>query len=274
MLPVYNGYPLGCTLPTTFPTMFSHSSQAFAAMTLDQIKAEIANRGGALWKYEWSRGQPNADSWIKDQGRHGSCNGWSTSAASEKTRVLVGLPHVPLSGADAYSQMNGGSDNGSALADGLKVCQNGIAPASMVGVDQIYTSQISAAAKAARAQYRGWEPFAADTQEEFATGIILGFIGIIAVDVHGSFDSLDSDGCPSSGNGPGNHSVHVDDLGLTKSGDIKFDSPNNWTVSWGDRGRCFYTWNKHLQETVRNHRFWLLRSTNDPSDGTQPPAAE
>lgn len=269
-LDIHNGFPLGCVLPDSFPTTSQTTADLITVLTKDQIKAEIVKRGGKAWNARSVFG----DDWIKDQGPYGSCNGWSTSAALEKSQVRRQMPHVLLSGADAYSQMNGGSDRGSTLADGMKVVTSGIAPASLVTVNDIYSWKISAAAKAARIQHRGWNPVPADTEEEFCTGILLGFLGIIAVHVESGYDSLDSEGCPKSGNGPGNHSVHSDDLSIASDGELLIDSPNNWKVSWGDRGRCNYRWKRHLKETVKYHRFWLLLSTLDNPDGENPPPAQ
>lgn len=267
----FNEFKLGCNVPTSFPTMFTAAADAIPMLTRDQINQFLAGKANA-----WDRrSQFPANAWIKDQANHGSCNGYSIAAALEKLRTLRGLERVVLSGADAYSQMNGGHDNGSSLADGMQIVQaNGIAPEELnPGPDRIYTSQISAAAKAARSRFKGFECYAVDSEEELATGIILGFMGVIAVHVSRGFDNLDSDGCPSSGNGVGNHSVHVDDVRLTTGGELQFDSPNNWRVTWGDQGRCRYRWNQHLKQTVNNHRFYITRSTNDDPQGTNPPAA-
>lgn len=267
----FNGYPLGCLVPTTFPTMFVPMADKVTMMTRDEVNAALSivkdSMHGSRAKY------PAAD-WIKDQGPYGACNGYSIAAAEEKMRVLRGNERVKLSGADAYSQMNGGHDQGSALADGMQIVQaNGIAPESMVTIDQIYTSRISSQAKAARARFKGFECYAIDTELDLATAIILEFYCVIAVQVdRPAFDRLDGDGRPQSGNGPGNHSVHVDDVRL-KDGKLQFDSPNNWTIRWGDQGRCRYEWDRHLRECVKNHRFYAVRSTGDDPDGTNPPEA-
>ena len=265
---------LGCLVPASFPASAPRWADRVGAGTvlaLDQIRAQLAGRPSAFGRRAIFTGRK----WIRNQWQFGSCNGWSTALALSRERVLRGqataLDAVILSGADAYSQMNGGQDNGSMLYDGIKVVEAGIAPESMVPYDRIYTSQISAAAKTERAKYRGFEPEAVDSQEEFATALLLGFPGVVAVHVAGAFNSLDGRGVCQGGNGPGNHSVGIDDIRVAPDGTLEFDMFNSWDTTWGDGGRCWLTWNRHLQTTVQYHRFWILRSAIDGGDS--PPAA-
>lgn len=262
---------LGCLVPTTFPLHHPKFADAGNVLTLDAIRQRLAGVPSMYGRRSIFTGKK----WIRNQGQFGACNGWSTALAESRARSLRGLgtpaDAVILSGADAYSQMNGGQDNGSQLADGMKVVVNGIAPESLVPYDHIYTPQIGADAKASRAKYQGFEPVAADTQEEFATGLLLGFPGIVAVHVAGAFNQLDGRGVCQGGNGPGNHSVGIDDIRVAPDGTLEFDMFNSWDTTWGDGGRCWLQWDRHLRETVNYHRFWLLHSTGDGGDS--PPAA-
>lgn len=266
----FNGYPLGCTEPESFPTMFTKAADAIPMLTGDEIRVVLAGKPSAH-----SRRVEFGPEWIGDQSRFGACNGWSTAKTLERLRWLRGIrPRVKLSGADAYSQMNGGRDNGSALADGMLIVQrNGVAPEELVRVDQIFDRQISAAARESRSRFKGFECYAVDDELELASGLVLGFVAVVAVHVARGFDSLDGEGCPRSGNGRGNHSVGVDDVRLTSSGELQFEMFNSWNTSWGDQGRCRLTWNRHLRETVRYHRFFLMRSATDDPQGDNPPAA-
>jgi hypothetical protein len=263
---------LGCLVPAEFPTHHPKFSDRHAMFTMDQIRQRLANMPTGLGRRLVFNGQK----WIRNQRTFGSCNGFSTALALSRARVFRGLETpedaVILSGADAYSQMNGGRDNGSHLAAGLKVCaEGGIAPESLVPWNHVYDHQISAAAKAERVKYKGFEPEAVDTEEELANGLLLGFPAVVAVHVAGSFDRLDGRGVSMGPNGPGNHSVGIDDLRLAPDGTIEFDMFNSWDTTWGDSGRCRLTWNRHFRETVRYHRFWILRSTIDGGDS--PPVA-
>lgn len=266
----FAGYPLGCNVPDEFPTMFTKAADAIPMMTWEEIRSFLAGKSSA-----WNRRAEFGDDWIASQDRYGSCNGWSTAKALERLRWLRGIrPRTKLSGADAYSQMNGGRDNGSTLADGMRVVQqNGVSTEDLVRVDQIYTHQISAEAKAARARFKGFECYAVDDEQELATGLCLGFIAVVAVHATSGFDSLDGDGCPRSGNGPGNHSTGVDDVSMKSDGTLLYDMFNSWRVAWGDRGRCRLRWSQHLRQTAQNHRFFLMRSTLDDPQGDNPPVA-
>jgi hypothetical protein len=259
---------LGCLVPESPPTEATRWVEATGAtvMTLDQIRTALAGRQSAYGRRSLFKGRK----WIRNQGQFGSCNGWSTALALSRARVLRGIGNlengVILSGSDAYSQMNGNQDNGSMLYDGIKVVGNGIAPESMVPWNKIYSSQISSEAKAARVNFRGLEPEAVDTEEEFATAIFLGYPGIVAVHANGAFNQLDGRGVCQGGNGPGNHSVGVDDIRVAPDGTLEYDMFNSWDTTWGTEGRCWLTWLRHLRQTVQGHRFWILRSTIDGDD--------
>jgi hypothetical protein len=260
---------LGCLPPTSFPTAANTFTElGKPIMRLDQIKAGLTKE--PLWA---RRKKFAGDKYIRNQRHFGSCNGWSTAGVLSRLRELRGEPYVCLSGADAYSQMNDGRDNGSVLSDGLRIVEvNGIAPESMVAWNQIYTHQISAEAKAARARFKGLKPYAVDSEEEFATGIYLGYMGVVAVHATNAFNQQDGDGLNMGVNGVGNHSVMIQDLRLGTNGDIWYDMANSWDVNWCDGGYTWLSWNRHLRECVKLHRFWLLLDTNDDTaDYSEPP---
>lgn len=262
---------LGCLVPDTFPTGFPTFADAFAAemLTAEQVRAALAGKPSM-----WGRRQRFAGKkYVRNQRSFGSCNGWSTAGCLSRLRELRGEPYVCLSGADAYSQMNGGRDQGSVLADGMRIVEaNGIAPEDLVPANQIYTNQISAEAKAARARFKGFKAYAVDTELELASALVLGRCGVVAVHATNSFNSQDGDGVNRGGNGPGNHSVGVQDVRLGADGTIQFDMPNSWDVNWCDGGYTWLTWDRHLRETVKYHRFWVMVSTtDDPADDSSPP---
>lgn len=265
---------LGCLVPATFPTATAFAD-AFRAemMTLDQVRQALETPGKSMWgrRERWK-----GDTYIRNQRSFGSCNGWSTAGALSRMRELRGEPYVCLSGADAYSQMNGGRDNGSVLADGLKLVEAaGIAPESLVPWGHVYSYQISAEAKVARSRFKGFKAYAVDEEAELATALVLGRVGVVAVHATNSFNADDGDGVNRGGNGVGNHSVGVQDLRMDGNGVLHFDMFNSWDIGWCDGGYTWLTWGRHLRETVRNHRFWILLSTtDDPGDDSTPPAAK
>lgn len=262
---------LGCLPPAAFPTSAPKFADAFAAemLTLDQIRAGLAGKESM-----WGRRRRFAGTkYVREQHQFGACNGWAVAGRLSRLRELRGEPYVCLSGADAYSQMNGGSDNGSALADAMKIVEaNGIAPEDMVPYDRIYARQISAEARAARARFRGFTTYAVDEEAELATALYLGRVAVVAVHATNSFMRQDGDGVNLGVNGVGNHSVGADDLRVRADGTIDFDMGNSWGVDYCDGGYTWLTWSRHLRETVRHHRFFVLVSTtDDPGDQSTPP---
>ena len=269
-------FKLGCLVPESFPTAHRAFADAFQSemMTLAQIRAALVPFNG---RSMYGRRERFAGAkYIRNQRDHGSCNGFSTAAVLSRARELRGEPYVCLSGADAYSQMNDGRDNGSVLSEGLeRVLPNGIAPEEMVPWNQIYTHQISSAAKAARARFRGFAAYAVDTEEELATGLLLGDVGVVAVHATNAFNAEDSDGVNRGGNGVGNHSVGVQDVRMMPDGTLLYDMLNSWDVSWCDGGYTWLSFGRHFRETIKHHRFWLLRSTGDDTqDDSTPPKAK
>jgi hypothetical protein len=268
-------HKLGCLVPEIFPTNAPKFADTFASemKTLDECRAILAahpNGKTGLWgrRQKWA-----GPKYIRNQRHHGSCNGFSTAHMLSRMRELRGEPYVCLSGADAYSQMNGNRDRGSALIDGLRIVEaNGIAPEEDVPWNMIYSSQIPSSAKAKRARFKGFTTYAVDEEAELATAMVLGRLGVVAVHVTGSFYRQDGNGVNLGVNGVGNHSTGCQDIRLQDDGTLNFDQPNSWDVTWCDGGYTWLTWRGQLQTTVRNHRFWILvSSTDDQSDGSTPP---
>lgn len=268
-------YRLGCLVPESFPTAraFADAFQS-EMLTLNQIRGHLAGFSGrgAYGRRERFVGEK----YIRNQRNHGSCNGFSTAGALSRLRELRGEPYVCLSGADAYSQMNGGQDNGSMLHDGLRIVEaNGIAPEELVPWNQIYTHQISAAAKQARARFKGFKPYAVDTEEELATALLLGRVGVVAVHATDAYMREDADGVCLPSNGPGNHSTGVQDIRLQPDGTLNYDEFGSWGVSNHTGGYTWLTWNRHFRESVKYHRFWVLASTtDDEADDSVPPVVK
>ena len=93
---------------------------------------------------------------------------------------------------------------------------------------------------------------------------------MIAVHVAGSFSSVDSNGRVPATDGVGNHSVSVDDL-REFNGELEFDMVNSWGRRFGQEGRGWVSWKRHLRTTSRNHAFYLIRSTIDDPQADNPP---
>lgn len=210
------------------------------------------------------------DDWIKNQFNFGACNGWAMAMALARARVLRGLKRVDLSGAYAYSRMNGGRDNGSILEDGMKNMQiYGVAPYDMVRYDQIYRNQYdTAAADAAAARFKGFECFAAGTKEGWYSGLAMGYVGVCAVHVGNDFMRMSGEKIAGVDNGPGNHAVHAE--GLSWRGQVVEDGVNSWGLTYGDRGRMGLVWAHHAQ-TFGYHMHYLIKAGIDDPQGEEPP---
>lgn len=209
-----------------------------------------------------------------NQRSKGSCNGQATRGGVETARVRRGEPAELLSGAYAYSLMNGGRDNGSALAAGLVVCRDrGICRRSVVpGWDQIYRNQYNTTAADQDAlQFKGFLPYPAVTMQGYWTGLALGFDGICAVHAGGNFDRVNSAGVAGVDNGSGNHAVRCDGILWDDNLGPIGTGVNSWGEGYGKGGRMgLHT--GHFNQTFRYHQFWILPSTIDnPNDAHKPP---
>jgi hypothetical protein len=102
-----------------------------------------------------------------------------------------------------------------------------------------------------------------ETELELAVACALGFDCIIAVHASNRWSNLDSNGISGESHGVGNHAVLVDDVVLSSSGEWLFDMANSWDVSWGQQGRSYQTWRRHLSQTIKYHQFFAIRSTVD-----------
>lgn len=158
--------------------------------------------------------------------------------------------------------MNGGRDNGSMLADGLKVIQQyGSCPEALVPWDMIYPKQQPSNAREEAAKHKGLICYAAGTLQGLRTGLAKGFIAIVAVHAGGNFQRLNKNGIAGVDGGGGNHAVHVDDLCVVGGTEV-YDMNNSWGTSYGTSGRAYLTKDTFAQ-TFGNHTFYLIGSTEE-----------
>lgn len=254
-----NGEPrkLGTLVPPARVSAFAVFEDTIPVFTEDELIA-IAKSGDADGRKKFD------PSYIADQKSHGSCNGYAGARALTRARVRRGLAPVMLSGAYLYSLINGGSDNGSMLEDGMQaVVKNGVASEATVNWNQIYPNQYDRAKANAEAEkYKGWESYAVKTQAGLFTAAAKDFDLVVAVDVDNSFMQLNANGFPGSGRGMGNHAVGAD--GLTYSGgELALTAFNSWNTSYGADGRMLLSWAKHFTRTFTAHVFYAIRSTLD-----------
>ena len=196
---------------------------------------------------------------VEGVGVH-NCNGWMTSSIESKLRWLRGIQDgLVLSGSYVYSLINGGNDNGSALQDDIgAMTQFGSCPASMCPANNWHRNQTKQFdSEAAKHKQLNWMPV--KTLEGFFSAIYFGALGGSCVDVNNAFANWNGVGICPTGSGIGNHAVHVDDVVIYK-GSLATDSPNNWGLGWGDRGRGLFTADTYAR-TFQNHQFYVAFST-------------
>ena len=250
--------------PDTLPTLTSTLSQRLDEQDIREMLDEPSRQPARL--------RFPSRQWIRNQGSRGSCNGYACAWALARARVSVGLPFVPLSGEFVYAAINGGRDMGSRLEPGMNWLQtNGAAPEDMVPRLEYLWRRISDEAKQAAKRFRGFEAYAAPTEMDLASGLALGFVGVVAVHFSNSMQRLDANGVAGRSNGVGNHSVGVDDL-RWRSGRWEFDYFNSHGLRYGQEGKAWLTWDDHFQQTTRHHQFFLIRAAiDDPYDDFEPP---
>lgn len=244
--------------PMTLPTF----ADRVGVLTKDEIGKLITDPKRVAGRKRFG------SNWIKNQGRRGSCNAYATASALERARDFRGKPRVELGPEFLYAMINGGRDSGSLLEDGREYATNmGIPPKSMVPYESFLKNQQSREAYDNAGRFKVLESYAIHSEEELASALALNFVGVIATHVTNNFMRLDGEEISGDTNGPGNHAECVDDVAFTANGNYKFDLPNSWGLQFGNQGRSYVTWQRHLRDTVNYHQFWVIKTTTDDPIG-------
>ena len=244
-------------VPENFVSAFPTFEAVFEVWDDKQIRRVISDPN------RMPRRRLFGDKWMMDQKSHGSCNGFASAGVYSKCRKLRGInDDLLFSGAFAYSLMNGGQDNGSALEDGIKkLLSDGLCLATTVTWDMIYPQQQPSHAKAEAAEHKGFIAYPCETIQGLRTGLAKGFPAVVAVHAGKRFQTLNSSGVAGVTDGGGNHAVHVDDLCLVGGKEV-YDMANSWNLSYGTRGRAYLT-ESHFAQTFKRHKFYLCASTQE-----------
>lgn len=197
------------------------------------------------------QGEPGFDHahlpYVHDQDGVGQCNCDATCAVLECMMLRQGLSPeklVPLSAGDLYDRINGGSDNGSSLEDGIVEAKKGVASVQSCGTNIWHRGWRSPSAGTERPMYRLDEAFLCPTFDHCMSAVIMGFplvSGIMWYDMY----KPDGDGwLPRNGRGPGGgHAVFgYKPAMLAKGGSPEFGirHQNSWGEGWGVHGRCVF----------------------------------
>lgn len=214
-------------------------------------------------------------SWIKDQDGIGACQGYASASCIERCRFMSGQEHVKLSGDFAYSLVNGGRDMGSTLSAGLRAAAEvGYAPFDTPGLRrwEYRKNRMPREAFELAARFKGLEGYRVNSPLELASALAQNFFAVVAVHAGRGYGSMDRRGISQGGNGRGNHAVCIDDVIYdTQASTFKFDQPNSWATRWGDQGRVFLTWDRHLRTTNQYHAFYVFPSAINDPEGENPP---
>lgn len=263
---IVNGFCTGLQLPDVRPETFAAFRASNQILSRDQIRQILANPDRTP-----ARARFPAATWIRNQGRRGSCNGYAGAWALTRARVNAGLSFVPLSGEYLYSLINDGYDRGSMLDRGMQaILEKGVAREDLVRHESYLFRDMSQEARADAANHKGFECYRVDDESEIATGLALGFVGVVAVHANSSYQRLDSRGVRGTAIGPGNHAVGVQDVRIGDDGDFEFDEVGSWGRRNGQDGYAWLTWKQHLRSTVERHAFYLIRATSDPLNSNVP----
>lgn len=269
--PEGNRIKLGLLPPDAMspPQLFSRMVARMGLLTLEQIKGVVTSETRTPAREIWG------PSYVKDQDGRGACQGYASAACVEKIRDLGGQDFIPLSGDFAYSLVNGGRDQGSQLINGFKAAIDyGYCPEDTPGLVrwEYRKSRMPQQTFEAAKRFRGFEGFVCENEQEFASALAHGCIGVVAVHVAGNYSRLDANGVSRGGNGVGNHAVCVDDVVWdARLGKLKYDSPNSWKTNWGDNGRCYYLFDQHFQRTIKTHKFYVFPAASVDPEGNNPP---
>ena len=226
--------------------------------------------------------------YMVNQNPLGKCNTSALKAAMEQIRSNQGMPHVCLSDNDAYMQINGGQDNGSALIRAFELAQKrGIAPLRIqvegkeyrIPLD-VYSQRklpqsVLAAATQEAARFRGWEWYRAPKDfKSFARCVAseLARRNPVVFAWHvGSGSMRLNNGYVVTGRGNGNHAncfhsgkwvggndlVHPDDRNSWgPSIDPDYGAPGQ---SWGDGGFALFTMEQAFA-CVQYHDAYIVTS--------------
>jgi hypothetical protein len=198
---------------------------------------------------------------VYDQDGVGACNAFATITVVEASRRMSGLPYIKLSPGFLYGAINGGSDQGSLLEDGLQwMTDKGTVRVSTVGyLDWRKGRSLmnNAAALSEAAAFRVVEAYECPSFDHIASALQQGFFIVEGLMWFDNF-TPDRDGwLPARGaGGMGGHALCGYGL-AQRNGAWGIRTRNSWSASWGVGGNCI------IPESLFDNRiggFWAVRS--------------
>lgn len=252
----FDGNYTGLIVPDSRPEVYAPYRASQNVLSKDQIKQIIENPDRTPARARYPK------SWRRSQGRRGSCAGYAGALALGIARFNAGLPYIALSGEFLYALCNDGRDAGSQLLCGMQKMQSvGICKEELVPHEEYRLSRISEKAKADAENQKGFECYRVDDESELASGLALGFVGVVAVEASSNWQRLDSNGVSGYSQGRGNHAVACCDVRV-RNNKFEFDIWNSWGSRFGQEGCTWNTWDSHLSTPNRYHAFYLIRAAS------------
>lgn len=252
----FDGNYTGLIVPDSRPEVYAPYRASETVLSKDQIKQVVENPDRTPARARYPK------TWRRSQGRRGSCAGYAGALALGIARFNAGLPYIPLSGEFLYALCNDGRDAGSQLLCGMQKMQSvGICKEELVPHEEYRLNRISEKAKADAANQKGFECYRVDDESELASGLALGFVGVVAVEASSNWQRLDSSGVSGYSQGRGNHAVCCCDVRV-RNNKFEFDIWNSWGSRFGQEGCTWNTWDSHFSTPNRYHAFYLIRAAS------------
>jgi len=204
--------------------------------------------------------------YTHDQNGVGQCNADAATGAYEDCRKMAGLSDLRLSAADLYDQINGGSDNGSLLEDGLlKLINVGVGTLDQCG-SLWKRGQYTRATPEQRKSNRVLEAFLCPSFDHCYSAVLKGFRLISGIMWSDNFNPDKNGWLPKRGSGrSGGHAIKG--YKATRIGNTYgIWHHNSWGQNWGYKGGRFV-----IPETLYSGPvggWWAIRSVVAESSDT------
>jgi hypothetical protein len=237
-------------------------------LTRDQISKVLAAPGRTTARVEFD------SDWVLNQGQRSSCAGYAAGGMMEKQYKRQYGKRVKLGPEYIYAKANGGRDSGAVLRRVIEVAFEGCAIREMVPYQSYLKRDHGPEAQMSAKRFRlaEGEIVGIHSDDELASALALNWLVLLACDVTDNWFKLDANGVvlPCL-NGPGNHAIHADDVRINAKGEYEYDHQGSWGLSYGQKGRAWISWAKHLKNTTKHHEFVAIRAMYpDPDADTLP----
>lgn len=212
--------------------------------------------------------------YIRDQDGIGQCNADATAnAISFQRKVQLGPDdNVRLCAGDLYDQINGGSDRGSLLEDGLrKAMEVGVGTEEDCGGTNLWKRPYKRATPEQRKKYRVLEAFLCPTFDHCMSAVISGRSLISGIMWYSNYNPDVEGWLPNGRGSAGGHAI----MGFKPAmrevrGVLQFGirHVNSWTLNWGFKGMMV------IPEPAYEGQvggWWAVRSVTDEGSNVPPP---